>query len=361
MIRINVKTDEREGNIMNETVKNETAALTDLAVKVNERLRVLCINKQMIGVQYKCSRSMISQYLSGKYRSNPETVERILNMFLADTEEQYKDALENDPQAKKKLEKMRVKAELERKEQEEAPEKHFPEKKRILESSDYLGVLSVCQSCQDDRGLGIIIGRSGYGKTYALKEYSKMPRVAYMECDDTMSTKDLVTALELGLGLPRSTSGSIWSRVNRIRDFLNANEGYLIIVDEADKLINKYTAAKMEILRGIFDQSSVGIVIAGEPKLESDIKTVLERFANRIDFCYKLHGLNKAELKSYLEDWDIKEDAAEELAVRAFSARTGCFRLLDRTINNVLRVMKAHGEYTVTLKMVQEASGMMML
>lgn len=103
-----------------------------------------------------------------------------------------------------------------------------------------------------------------------------------MECDDTMSTKDMVTALEMGLGLPRSTSGSIWSRVNRIRDFLNANEGYLIIVDEADKLINKYTAAKMEILRGIFDQSNVGIVIAGEPKLESDIKTVLERFANRI-------------------------------------------------------------------------------
>ena len=66
-------------------------------------------------------------------------------------------------------------------------------------------------------------------------------------------------------------------------------------------------------------------------------------------------------MKDYLEDWDIEEDAAEELAVRAFSARTGCFRLLDRTINNVLRVMKAHGEYTVTLKMVQEASGMMML
>ena len=256
---------------------------------------------------------------------------------------------------------MRAQEGSDEEEPEEAPEKHFPKKKRVLVSSDYCGVLSVCQSCQDDMGLGIIIGRSGYGKTYALKEYAKTPRVAYMECDDTMSTKDMVTALEMGLGLPRSTSGSIWSRVNRIRDFLNANEGYLIIVDEADKLINKYTAAKMEILRGIFDQSNVGIVIAGEPKLESDIKTVLERFANRIDFCYKLHGLSKAELKDYLEDWDIEEDAAEELAVRAFSARTGCFRLLDRTINNVLRVMKAHGEYTVTLKMVQEASGMMML
>ena len=343
---------------MNETIKNEAVTVTPLAVKVNERLRVLCINKQMIGVQYNCSRSMISQYLSGKYRSNPETVEKILNQFLEDTEDRYQEILESDPQAMKTLEKMRVKNGTSEK---EISEKHFPEKKRVLETADYLGVLSVCQSCQDDRGLGIIIGRSGYGKTYALKAYAKMPRVAYMECDDTMSTRDLVDALEMGLGMPRAASGTIWKRVNRIREFLNINTGYLIIVDEADKLINKYTAAKMEILRGIFDQSEVGIVIAGEPKLESDIKTVLERFANRIDFCYKLQGLNNAELKDYLEGWEIDDDAAGELAMRAFSARNGCFRLLDRTMNNVLRVMKAHGEYTVSLKTVQEASGMMML
>lgn len=346
---------------MNEPIKNEAMTLSPLAVKVNERLRVLCINKQMLAVQYHCSRSMISQYLSGKYRSNPETVEEILNRFLDETEEEYQKTLENDPKAKKVLEKMRAKSEYGEEEPEEAPEKHFPKKKRVLVSSDYCGVLSVCQSCQDDKEIGIIVGRSGYGKTYALKEYAKMPRVAYVECDDTMGTKDMVTALEMALGMPRLTSGSVWSRVNRIREFLNANEGYLIIVDEADKLINKYTAAKMEILRGIYDQSNTGIVIAGEPKLESDIKTVLERFANRITFEYKLHGLNKEELRDYLDGWDIEDAAAEELAARAFSARTGCFRLLDRTINNVLRVMKAHGEYTVTLKMVQEASGMMML
>ena len=69
---------------MNEPIKNEAMTLSPLAVKVNERLRVLCINKQMLAVQYHCSRSMISQYLSGKYRSNPDTVEEILNRFLDD-------------------------------------------------------------------------------------------------------------------------------------------------------------------------------------------------------------------------------------------------------------------------------------
>ena len=80
-----------------------------------------------------------------------------------------------------------------------------------------------------------------------------------------------------------------------------------------------------------------------------------------MDFYYKLHGLDAAELGRYLEGWDLAEEAAAELANRSFQSRNSCFRLLDRTLNNVLRVMKAHGEYTVTLKMVQEASGMMML
>ena len=39
---------------MNEPIKNEAMTLSPLAVKVNERLRVLCINKQMLAVQYHC-------------------------------------------------------------------------------------------------------------------------------------------------------------------------------------------------------------------------------------------------------------------------------------------------------------------
>ena len=81
-----------------------------------------------------------------------------------------------------------------------------------------------------------------------------------------MSSRDLVEAIEKSLGIP-SGYGTIWRRVNGIRDFFNTNKGYLLIIDEADKLVSKYTQKKMEILRAIFDQSDVGLVIAGEPKL----------------------------------------------------------------------------------------------
>ena len=160
-------------------------------------------------------------------------------------------------------------------------------------------MLGVCQSCQEYIGLGIVVARSGYGKTYALRQYAKLSRVAYIECDDTMSSRDLVEAIERSIGLPNGY-GTIWRRVNGIREFFNTNKGYLLIIDEADKLVSKYTQKKMEILR-------------------------------------------------------------VELKARACNMQTGCFRLLDRTLSNVRRILKETGEETVTVKTIAQASSMMML
>ena len=90
----------------------------------------------------------------------------------------------------------------------------------------------------------------------SLRQYAKLSRVAYIECDDTMSSRDLVEAMERSIGLPNGY-GTIWRRVNGIREFCNTNKGYLLIIDEADKLVSKYTQNKMEILRAVFDQSDV--------------------------------------------------------------------------------------------------------
>lgn len=323
---------------------------TELALRVIGRLKELCGNKAELALKIGCSRSMVSQYLAGKYKSDPSTIETALEGWLKEVGEPQTEAAEESARQQPEGEAA-----------EAAAVRELPKKIAYFESADYLNVMAVCQSCQEDMGLGIIVGRSGYGKTHALKRYAQLPRVAYLECDDTMGCRDLVEAIEIQMGMAKASGGTIYKRVSRIREFLNVNTGYLLIIDEADKLMNKYTTAKMEIIRGIFDQAEVGVVIAGEPKLESDIKTSLARFANRVDFYYKLHGLNASELGRYLEGWDLEEDAARELACRAFDARNGCFRLLDRTLNNVLRVLKEKGATRVTLEIVKEASGMMML
>lgn len=280
------------------------------------------------------SRPTISRYLSGKYEGDISTIESLLADWLA---HRMGEAVELPE-----------------------PGKKTGLKPTFFESRDAKAVLGVCQSCQEYIGLGIVVGRSGYGKTYTLKQYAKLPRVAYIECDDTMSSRDLVAAIERALGLP-SGYGTIWSRVNGVRDFFNTNRGYLLIIDEADKLVSKYTQKKMEILRAIFDQSDVGLVIAGEPKLEAQIKTYIARLANRVDFYASLRGLTPSEVEGYLAEFEISGDALTELVARACNMQTGCFRLLDRTLSNVRRILAETGAETITLKTIEQASSMMML
>lgn len=229
-------------------------------------------------------------------------------------------------------------------------------------SADAAAIIGVCARCQSDNALGIIVGRTGYGKTYTLKQYARQSdRCAYIECDDTMSSRDLVDAIERALGIPSGTGGTIWRHVNGIRDYFGANPGYLLIVDEADKLVSKYTSKKMEILRAIYDQTDVGLVIAGEPKLEMQIKSYLTRFANRVDFYASLHGLQASEVADYLKSYDIDEAALAELKSRACNMQNGCFRLLDRTLRNVDRILRERGSQAITAEVIREASGLMML
>ncbi len=322
-------------------VKNSTytegSTLTD---KINRYILSNRASIASIAKEIGYSRTTVSRYLAGKYDSDTTDIESKLAEFLS---RQTGETI--TPPAPG---------------QGQEPGKKAAKLPAFLESRDARAVLGVCQSCQEYIGLGVIVARSGYGKTYPLRYYAKLPRVAYIECDDTMSSRDLVEAIEKSLGIP-SGYGTIWRRVNGIRDFFNTNKGYLLIIDEADKLVSKYTQKKMEILRAIYDQSDVGVVIAGEPKLEAAIKTYLARMANRVDFYISLKGLEPSEVEKYVSEFEVAPDAMVELKARACNMQTGCFRLLDRTLSNVKRILEERGENIVTLKTIEQASSLMML
>ncbi len=313
-----------------------------LREQMEARLRELKMTKQEAALRMKYSRPALSRYLSGKYESDPSEIEKKIMDFLRASGGM--DGCGQDPEEPAARE----------------VKKALPEKEQYYESTDYLSVIGLCRGCQEDGSLGIVVGKSGFGKTHALKKYARLPRVAYIECDDTMAPRDLILAIENAVGMPRSY-GTNWERVNRIREFFNLNKGWLLIVDEADKLISKYTQKKMEILRGIFDQAQMGMAIAGELRLETEIKGNLARFANRMDFYYRLKGLSRKEVEAYFVDYEVDEDAMQELVLRAINNQTGCFRLLDRTLNNVRRILKETGETRITLKVIAQASDMMML
>ncbi|WP_113673470.1 AAA family ATPase [Vallitalea guaymasensis] len=278
-----------------------------------------------IGKAINYSRPTVSRYLKGDYKS--EDLEVALKRYL-DEQQGLKDV------------------------------KDIFQQPQFFESRDSTLTIGTCNSCQKYSGMGIVVGRTGYGKSHTLRHYAQLPKVAYIECDDSMANKDLIEAIERAIGLPTMYE-TIWKRVNNIREFFNVNKGYLLIIDEADKLISKYTQKKMEIIRAIFDQSDVGMIIAGEEKLEKDLKQYLERFSNRVDFYYKLQGLTREEIQKYFENADIEEAALKELIYRSTNKQNGCFRLLDRTLKNVLRIKGTLD--IIKYEDIQKASSMMLL
>lgn len=295
------------------------------------------MNKAELALKIEYSRSAVSQYLNGKYNSDATEIEAKLGQFVRECSGETCAA----GGTAKAAAALRPKTEY-------------------FESTDYVQTIGICKACQESGGLGIVVAKSGYGKTHALRRYAKMPRVVYIEGNETMNCKDIIRRIESRIGMPRSY-GSIDERMEKIIDFFNINEGYLIIMDEADKLINKYTQKKIELLRNITDGADVGLVIAGEPVLEALLKVYDARFTNRMDFYYKLGGLSKKEVGDYLEGYEIDDAAMAEFVARATNAQTGCFRLLDRTLNNVLRILEETGKERVTMKVMKQASSMMLL
>ncbi len=280
------------------------------------------------------SRPLMSQYLNKKYTSDTTAIEKKILDHL-----KSEDFIGEKKGFKRELQKL-----------------------NFLPSVDALNILGICSKCQEQGGLGVIIGQSGFGKTYTLKKFAEKDRVAYVECDDGMNIKDMVDSIEKALGLPYLCA-SIWNRSDNIKEFFKVNSGYILIMDEADKLINKTTQRKAEILRAIFDQSNVGIVLAGEPALEGQIKGYIPRLANRVDFFYKLEGISKKEVSDYLGDIKLTDEAFEEMYKRAINNYTGCFRLLNRTVKNILRIINSGDDpdAVVTLDIIRQASSMMMI
>lgn len=323
---------------------NMLAGTPDLIDRVNAKCGELKKTKKDIADMSGINRSTVSQYLNRKLENQQSDqiskLEEWLEGWLGEVGEPQTLSTAGEGG-------------------QEAPAVPF-HKRENFETADFNSVTGLCALCQETLDIGIVVGKSGYGKTYTLKNYAQLPRVVHIECNETMNCKDIVRRIEQAVGLPK-ISGSIDERMGRLCTFFNTNKGYLLIVDEADKLLSKYTIKKIELIRTLSDSAKVGIVLAGEPALEAAIKAYDERFANRIGLLYKLRGLSRKDVDRYFEGYGVDQETMEELYKRACGHNTGCFRLFDRTLNNILRILRISGKNSLTYDVLKEASGMMVL
>jgi DNA transposition AAA+ family ATPase len=150
-------------------------------------------------------------------------------------------------------------------------------------------------------------------------------------------------------------SEAVLGRAERGRAVRDPTE--LVLVDEVDRL----RMAGLEQLRAIFDDGGIGLVLIGMPGLERRLARYAQLYS-RIGFVHEFRPLGAAEVRTLLADWrppgaalpaDLLGDAEAVAAIIRITG--GNFRLLDRLLTQVARILALNGLEAVTREAVEAA------
>ncbi len=131
----------------------------------------------------------------------------------------------------------------------------------------------------------------------------------------------------------------------------------LIVIDEADRL--KMTGLGQ--MRDIYDQGDIGLVGLGMPGLERRLSRYAQLYS-RLGFVHEIGPLGPAEVRALLGRWrppgvSLPADLlADDDGVAALIRVTGGnFRLLDRLLAQVGRILEINGLEAMTREVVEAA------
>ncbi len=131
----------------------------------------------------------------------------------------------------------------------------------------------------------------------------------------------------------------------------------LLLVDEVDRI----KMSGLEQLRAIFDGGGIGLVLIGMPGLERRLTRYAQLYS-RIGFVHAFRPLGAAEVCTLLAGWrppgvTLPEDllADPEGVATIIRVTGGNFRLLDRLLTQVGRILELNGLRVVTREVVEAA------
>lgn len=142
-----------------------------------------------------------------------------------------------------------------------------------------------------------------------------------------------------------------------LKDVRLADPTTLIIIDEADRL----RMASLEQVRAIFDAGDIGAILIGMPGLEKRLAR-FPQFYSRIGFVHEFRPLGTKEIRELLEQqWTppgvrLPECPLEPEVIAAIIRITGGnFRLLNRLLTQIERILEINSLQAVTKAVVEAA------
>jgi len=250
----------------------------------------------------------------------------------------------------------------------------------FVTTKEHRRFVEFCDACRRDRYIGLCYGPPGVGKTLSARRYAQWdllepylrffrrdrlfpPKLDWNQCRTVVYTAPVVRSpKQIGEDV-RSSCSHLAITAAEIMDsdeIWNDTDSWteLLIVDEADRL----KTAGLEQLRDIYDHQGVGVVLVGMPGIEKRLSRYPQLYS-RVGFVHRFRPLSAEEARFILKNkWealgrnlDPNDSTDEETVAAVLRITGGNFRLLDRLLTQVERVLQINEMKTVTKEVVETA------
>lgn len=201
-------------------------------------------------------------------------------------------------------------------------------------TSQAVAILSAVRYAHTWGQMGVIYGRSGIGKSEAIKHYSASVGGVIVLTIDPVSLTPSAVLHDLAEALGESPRGTLRGLLRRICKRLDKS-GRLIVVDEAQFLTHR----AIESLRKIHDTAKVAIVFCGMPRLYHHMMgngvEIFEQLLTRVGIKKDIPSLSIADASLILRGRN--PEISEAVCRVAFDLSFGCGRRLDKLYNHAAR------------------------
>jgi len=193
-------------------------------------------------------------------------------------------------------------------------------------------------------GLGLFYGHSGYGKSRASMFIQNKCGALYLEVFDFWTKKTFCEKLlaEIGVAKPKSTiAGMMDQALLHLQDDPNR----LLIVDEADKLVDK---GMIELVRDLYKGARIPVLLVGEELLPDKLARY-ERCRNRVSAFGLAQPSDLDDARKLARIYHPQVSMADDLLDEARRKADGKASYIVATLSKVAEAARAAGAKEMSL------------
>jgi type II secretory pathway predicted ATPase ExeA len=237
-----------------------------------------------------------------------------------------------------------------------------------FESLDFVQVRERCKWLMETRGLGVITGNSGTGKTYAIRNFvntfNNRNYKFYYVHSTSLTNLEFYRAMCSVFNIePSHRKVSMFLKIREFisNQFRDAKIVPVLIVDEAQYL-NQNTLNDLSLLLNYeYDSRNfLTIILIGNSTLASTLsRNINESLHQRITINYELSGLTQDEFKAYVttsleKAGSVQRIFDETVITSIYNFSQGTIRNANRYLTLCLLVGAKKGEASISMQTLKE-------